>query len=838
MDTNADGNKSPNNSTTNCPSCGASNATFSKSQRKKPYRDRKCKLCVEQLQLMPHAAAGDSANANDTPSTKKDKKRNKRKANDNESMTSDDKAVDSERKEGHFMDIGGGEGVFDEEDINDAKPGAKKSKASNENELVDENNAGNWSPMHSDEENDGLVDTPADKKSSTNSKVQQRKNTNVLDDSDSEAEFDDENNAGNWSPMIQPEDEKDENDGLEDTPAGKKNCDTEIMNTSQPIPKKKNVRNKMTLAREQALGNKEAGKPKKKYGKLQGHSSDEDDDDINARHESLEVIKQHILGRPVASMYDIDHASEAAQSNNQHRLIMDASTAFTDGSTVANHLRQDLTCPICHDRLCNPVSLLCGHSFCQVCLNWWLDKADASGKNDVDSEDEEGNVPLNVGSCPSCREPIPSCDNGDRSNSNRPNIAINTALKAVLDTLYGSEMNQRRLAQERQERKAKGGEMGGLHTRGYEEIEPLPNEEDGDELEHLLNDGKSGKKMNGRDTQNGWLSLFSSSNQPGWQDGGRGEYSRGTGASISIRRNIVLDDTDQRYQLSLGLTKCTYSNGSNSKKSNGNGHGVLDIELCLLGMEEDEIDDSGFPTFVNEGSDDEALICTGNDRIHTCIESSVRVVPTSALEKTNVFSSAKSQVKEVTLSRGMIGRDGSVRFRIDLKKALDDALIDDKEEEANSGGKDADYKVVKLRFRHVDTGAVLELRLPTKKDTDEKMGVDSDGEIEFCGTSKPVARNDASRYLLDDYEENHDEPNEYEEDGFLVHGSQDSDEEDCHSNDDDDGECEVCHHGGDLIVCDGGDHEGGCGRMYHIDCIGRSIIPPGELGVFHDVQCT
>ena len=79
------------------------------------------------------------------------------------------------------------------------------------------------------------------------------------------------------------------------------------------------------------------------------------------------------------------------------------------------------------------------------------------------------------------------------------------------------------------------------------------------------------------------------------------------------------------------------------------------------------MDDSGFPTFVNEGDDEEALICTGSDRIHTCIESSVRLVPMSALldsKKEPTFGGAKSsaeaiQIREVPLSRGMIGRDGA-----------------------------------------------------------------------------------------------------------------------------------------------------------------------------------
>jgi len=188
----------------------------------------------------------------------------------------------------------------------------------------------------------------------------------------------------------------------------------------------------------------------------------------------------------------------------------------------------------------------------------------------------------------------------------------------------------------------------------------------------------------------------------------------------------------------------------------------------------------------------------------------------------------------VTLTRGMIGRDGGVRFRIDLKKALDGAASNGGIDGGGDGGDD--LRIVKLRFRHADTGAVLELRLPSQSDTNGmRQGGENDEEIEFGGVAKPVAsRNDASRYLLNDHdddEDEHHEMNEYEEDDFLVNGTQDSEEElNSHDEDEDDedGACKICGNGGDLIVCDGGDHEGGCGDAYHVHCIGRSMVPPGD----------
>lgn len=49
------------------------------------------------------------------------------------------------------------------------------------------------------------------------------------------------------------------------------------------------------------------------------------------------------------------------------------------------------------------------------------------------------------------------------------------------------------------------------------------------------------------------------------------------------------------------------------------------------------------------------------------------------------------------------------------------------------------------------------------------------------------------------------------------------------SNDDDELElCDVCKKGGRLLVCDGGDHQKGCGRPFHVGCVGREEVPDGD----------
>ena len=523
-------------------------------------------------------------------------------------------------------------------------------------------------------------------------------------------------------------------------------------------------------------------------GSSAGKWSDDDSKDDNHHEVSLQAIKQKTIGRDIKSIYDnhndvMDSPNTAEVNRQAKKMIMDVTT-FTDGKTAADHLRQDLTCAVCHDRLYMPVSLLCGHSFCRACLVWWLNElgvqtdvnADSDGEDNL--EDDENS---NTGTCPTCRHVIPPRQKGS------PLFRVNNALKACLDTLYGAEMNQRRVAELEQKRKATKGESSGIHEKGNEEIVSL--------IEEGEADVRNRTEMN--DETNGWVYL-------------RSNYEK-----IPIRRNIVMDDCDQRYQLSLGMTKCVYSCTAWSK--------VIDLELCLIAMEEDEAE-TGFPIMITEGHDDEALICAGNDRVHTCIQSSALFIP--SLEETEkkdflgTSSNEQDKLKEVTLSRGMISRDGNVRFRIDVKKVLDNAIKDQAQQ----------LDMVKLRFSHLDTGAVLELRLPTQ---DTKSADTIDCNIDFGSDDTTMAvKSDSSRFLLDNDNDEEDQgPNEYEDDGFVV---DDSNEE---SGDDEEefDECEICHNGGDLLVCDGGDFEGGCGKAYHLECINREAVPPGEL--FISILC-
>lgn len=71
--------------------------------------------------------------------------------------------------------------------------------------------------------------------------------------------------------------------------------------------------------------------------------------------------------------------------------------------------RDQFSCPVCLDLLKDPVTLLCGHSFCMVCINdCW------------DQEDQQG-----VYSCPQCKETF----------NTRPAVSKSSVLAEVVETL-------------------------------------------------------------------------------------------------------------------------------------------------------------------------------------------------------------------------------------------------------------------------------------------------------------------------------------------------------------------------------------------------------------------
>ena len=519
------------------------------------------------------------------------------------------------------------------------------------------------------------------------------------------------------------------------------------------------------------------------------HSMDPDFDTV-----SLDKIKMDTIGRTIMSITDPhDHEDCLSYFNPpppeqfSHQPLATKSRSISNASA---QLTEEFKCPICRELLYNPVSLFCGHSFCHGCLNKWT-----------------------LNACPICRGQI---------DEEITSAGVNNALKSVLQFLYPDQMDQRQQAEERDKRKAQGGEMGGIHSRGAMEVVPLPMEEDElgyirERLRQLESKKKARQETEAAELEHGWDALISRWIQTRTSAGGGNQRECGSQAKIMIRRNIVLDESDQRYRLCLGLKQCTYSIKNKNivqqtqccaaAETVVDSRGVLLIQLSLLAMEEDEVDDSGFPMFVSEGSDDEEVVCNTTTNNLGCIQFFARVVSTVGISEVTDCPT----VKEVPLQHKEFEQCGTVSFCIDIKKVLGSTSL-------------RAPVLVKLRFFHANTGAVLELRLPPRNETDSVLSVlygHANAEILFGpGRCQEVHTNN---YVLDmnEREKESTEPNEYDlGDDFLV-SNEDSDEER--------GECNVCKRIGELMVCDGGDNcVKGCGSMYHIGCIGRCVVPPGK----------
>ncbi len=165
----------------------------------------------------------------------------------------------------------------------------------------------------------------------------------------------------------------------------------------------------------------------------------EDEDDAELRQ-----IRAMMNATNAANDENEDTKPEASETkkkdndNSENKLIAKTSTP-----PLSEKLRKDLICAICHEVVYPPVALPCGHTFCQPCIDWWLDH-DAAGR------------------CPTCRRSSPH-------KYTSPNLA----LKACVMAMFGPEIVQR--IQNRKKARPKG-ENGGAHDSGYQVLSELRDE--------------------------------------------------------------------------------------------------------------------------------------------------------------------------------------------------------------------------------------------------------------------------------------------------------------------------------------------------------------------------
>lgn len=526
-------------------------------------------------------------------------------------------------------------------------------------------------------------------------------------------------------------------------------------------------------------------------------SSDDDDDDDDEPETSLDAIKRQVLGRPFQAetpqtttpgpdeeLQQVYQLMRVHQPSNHHGTPTD--TASTPSSNlqaqqqpplerITSALLPELTCPICRDIFWPPTTLPCGHSFCIDCLTWWTEKSTTTTSSSTST-------------CPSCRQVI------SNKKTNNHKFAPNQALQQCCKALFPHDVARKLEARQRNTK----GERGGAHSKGYEVLSPL-HEEDWHSI---------------KITRTTRMHSTSTANNP-------------SSSMIQTRRNIVLDADDQRMQLALALYHApTFSPITGPRGGGGGGGHRLVVHLCLLCMEEDEATDSGFATLVDQHNvEDEHFICTQESRFghsHWQVSSS--------------NSSSSSILQPMARVLPTIRPPGIVEI-----------VVGDEEEDRRLilPGDDGNSSI--LTITHEDTGASLQMDITSLQnratggdgggqqvvqmdDYEEDDDDDTRGEdllyhrtISYDST----ARSRSSALVYDqmdrDDEEDEDDENEFEDDGFLVNEDDDED-------DDDNDACQVCgtDNGSILMICDGGRHMEGCGRSYHAACVHRSSIPEGD----------
>uniref|UniRef100_A0A7R9Z885 PHD-type domain-containing protein n=2 Tax=Pseudictyota dubia TaxID=2749911 RepID=A0A7R9Z885_9STRA len=201
-------------------------------------------------------------------------------------------------------------------------------------------------------------------------------------------------------------------------------------------------------------------------------------------------------------------------------------------------------------------------------------------------------------------------------------------------------------------------------------------------------------------------------------------------------------------------------------------------------MEEDEASDGGFPLVLRE-EDDKHLICSDERLL-------------SSISARAILSTENDGRSYMTLPRLKQEQDGIAFFDVDTLP----------------------YRTLAIVFCHDESGAELEIKFLNADKNAQMNNVDS-------MPSRVEPNTECTQHSEEKMQEGKEDLDEYEEDGFLVPDDSEGSEKGTDDEDEDD-LCCLCQDGGELLVCDGGDHIDGCGRNFHIQCIRRNQIPPGD----------
>ena len=383
-----------------------------------------------------------------------------------------------------------------------------------------------------------------------------------------------------------------------------------------------------------------------------------------------------------------------------------------------------------------------------------------------------------AGRCPTCRR------RNTTDNANKQRTSPNLALRACVMAMFGPEIvlrlqNRKKLPQ------IPKGEHGGTHDAGYRILNELQ-----DETWHYI----AVRTENGNNTI-----------QPSTK-------------TIQVRRSIVLDAEDQRMQLALGVYYEPIKEVGSVQR--------FRVELCLLTMEEDEAVDSGFPTNILS-PEDEYFVCGGNSN-------------SSRFLYTHLDVQMKDQNGRLSPLARVSADANDGRFKY---------VLDPSESAGIHAGSTETIRA--LLFDHSETGAKLEIDLAQLQNragrssfvppnqNRNRNGNRNRNRDHYYSDDENYGYNRFNDNDNDNEEEDEEVENqdEFEEDGFLV-GDDDDDESNVEgaafsddeeeANIDEEDSCVICKDGGELMVCDGGDKNPGCGKSFHAVCVNRSAIPDGD----------